>query len=75
MALLTQLINLMMDVTHTIYSVHVSFAGCLIEGNSYYGCFLLLQVHFSCVCVMETTDHRVRMSVVLCNLILTRSSY
>ena len=42
------------------YHLHVSVGGCLIEGNSYYCCFLLLQVHFSCVGVMETTYHRVQ---------------
>ena len=53
LVLLTQLIKLMVDVTHIIYMsvlVVVLLKETLIT---------VTQVHFSCVSVMETTYHRV----------------
>ena len=58
LVLLTQLIKLVVDVTHTIY-MSVLLVVLLKETLITVSCFLLLQVHFSCVGVMETTYHRV----------------
>ena len=69
LVLLTQLIKLMVDVTHTIYmSVLLDV---LLKENL---CFLLLLKYISLVLVLWK-PHIIEYTVVLCNLILTRLSF